>query len=204
MCFHSKQSKKAQTLENRFKAEFLDIDIFIPTDHYNGFSHPQTPVITNKHADKIQLFHWGLMPDWANDKSLMKNTLNAKIETIHEKPSFRNSINQRCLVLVDGFYEWQWLDEKGKNKQKYLITMPDEEAFAMAGLWNTWTDRKSGEIINTYTILTTVANEAMSIIHNSKKRMPVILKPEEESIWLGNQDIDMNRNMKLSAVKLDK
>ncbi|MFZ4398394.1 MAG: SOS response-associated peptidase [Bacteroidales bacterium] len=201
MCFHSKQSKKAQALENRFKAEFIDIDIYIPTEHYNGFSHPQTPVITNTAKNKIQLFHWGLLPDWATDISFRKNTLNAKIETIKEKPSFRNSIFKRCLVLADGFYEWQWLDEKGKNKQKYLITMPDDEAFAMAGLWNSWTNQQTGEIMNTYTILTTVANEAMSIIHNSKKRMPMILKPEEETVWLNNKEIDFKREIELSFNK---
>jgi len=201
MCFHSKQSKKAQTLENRFSAQFVDIDIFIPTDHYNGFSYPQTPVITNKAADKIQMFHWGLLPAWATDITFRKNTLNAKIETIKEKPSFRNSIDNHCLVLVDGFYEWQWLDEKGGKKQKYLITLPDEEPFALAGLWNAWTNRQTGEIMNTYTILTTVANEVMSIIHNSKKRMPMILKPGEELLWLGNQDISPVRDVELLAVK---
>lgn len=197
MCFHSKQSKKAQALENRFKAEFIDMDIYIPTDHYNGFSYPQTPIITNTAKDKIQMFHWGLLPDWAKDISFRKNTLNAKIETIHEKPSFRNSIYKRCLVLVDGFYEWQWLDEKGKNKQKYLIKLPGEEAFAMAGLWNEWTNLQTGEILNTYTILTTAANEMMSIIHNSKKRMPMILKQEEEALWLGNKEVSRERDIEL-------
>lgn len=197
MCFYSKQSQEAQVLENRFRAKFLDIDQFIPTDLYNGFSYPQTPVITNKDPDIIQLFHWGLLPNWATDISFRKNTLNAKIETIKEKPSFRNSIHHRCLVLLDGFYEWQWLDEKGKQKQKYLITLPSNETFAMAGLWNTWTDRQTGEIMNTYTILTTVANEAMSFIHNSKKRMPMILKPEEECLWLENQDVDTVRDIEL-------
>ena len=201
MCFHSKQSQKAQVLENRFRAKFLDTDQFVPTNLYNGFSYPQTPVITNKDPDIIQLFHWGLLPNWATDISFRKNTLNAKIETIKEKPSFRNSIHHRCLVLLDGYYEWQWLDEKGKQKQKYLITQPNNEAFAMAGLWNTWTDRQTGEIMNTYTILTTVANEAMSIIHNSKKRMPMILKPEEECLWLENQDVDAVRDVELAFSK---
>ncbi|MFZ4412508.1 MAG: SOS response-associated peptidase [Bacteroidales bacterium] len=201
MCFHSKQSQKAQVLENRFRAKFLDTDQFVPTNLYNGFSYPQTPVITNKDPDIIQLFHWGLLPNWATDISFRKNTLNAKIETIKEKPSFRNSIHHRCLVLLDGFYEWQWLDEKGKQKQKYLITHPNNEAFAMAGLWNTWTDRQTGEIMNTYTILTTVANEAMSIIHNSKKRMPMILQPEEECLWLENQDVDAVRDVELAFSK---
>lgn len=142
MCFHSKQSKSAQELENRFDAKIERIAEFQPSI-YNGFQHPQTPVITNTDIYKIQLFHWGLIPFWAKDDSIKKNTLNARIETIAEKPAFRDSVNNRCMILSDGFFEWQWLDEKGKQKQKYLLTIPNEEPFAFAGLWSEWVDRKS-------------------------------------------------------------
>jgi putative SOS response-associated peptidase YedK len=184
MCFHSKQSKSAQELKHRFNATFENEDQYVPSENINGFTFPATPVITHQQPDKIQLFHWGLIPSWAKDNSIRKNTLNAKIETIHEKPSFRASVNHRCLIIADGFYEWQWLDEKGKKKQKYLITIANNELFCFAGIWNTWIDKSTGEIINTYTILTTEAKGLMAQIHNSKKRMPVILEKSSEMDWL--------------------
>ncbi|MEZ5045600.1 MAG: SOS response-associated peptidase [Chitinophagaceae bacterium] len=200
MCFHSKQSKLAQEVQNRFKAKFENEALFTPTI-YNGFQFPKTPVITNKQPGKIQLFNWGLIPYWAKDDSIKKNTLNARIETIHEKPAFRNSVNNRCLILVDGFYEWQWLDNKGKQKQKYELTLPDNELFAFAGLYSEWRDKSTGEIISTYTILTTEANELMSKIHNTKKRMPVIVSTDNEQTWLNGQQLIM-QNDRLKAVEV--
>jgi putative SOS response-associated peptidase YedK len=189
MCFHSKLSKKAQVLQNRFKAKFENVDILLP-EIYNAFQYPKTPIITNREADKIQLFNWGLIPAWAKDDTIKKMTLNARIETIAEKPAFKGSIKNRCLILADGFYEWQWLDPKGKNKQKYLITLPDDDAFAFAGLWSEWIDKSTGELLKTYTILTTEANGLMSKIHNSKKRMPVIVSKENEKKWLEGDKIN--------------
>lgn len=198
MCFYYQQSKSAQELQNRFNAKFENANQYSPSN-YNGFQFPKTPVIANTETNKIQLYHWGLIPSWAKDYSIRKNTLNARIETINEKPAFRNYVNNRCLVLVDGFYEWQWLDEKGKNKQKYLITLPDNEAFAFAGLWSDWMDKTTGEIIKTYTILTTVANELMSRIHNKEKRMPMILTKENEYDWLKGSKIN-NIDIELKAI----
>jgi len=200
MCFHSQQSKTAQELKHRFGVTFKDESQYSPAV-YNGFQYPKTPIITNKESDTIQLFNWGLLPHWAKDTTIRKSTLNARIETLTEKPSFRNAINNRCLILVDGFFEWQWLDPKGKNKQKYQITLPNNEAFAFAGLWNEWTDKSTGEILKTYTIITTEANELMSEIHNSQKRMPFILTEENEFEWLiGNEYLHIESE--LFAVKL--
>jgi putative SOS response-associated peptidase YedK len=131
--------------------------------------------------------HWGLLPHWAKDKEIRKNTLNARIETIAEKPSFRQVVHQRCLVLVDGFYEWQWLDPAGKLKQKYEIGLPNHEAFALGGLWSQWTDKETGELLTTYAILTTEAKGLMAEIHNSKHRMPLIIAPGQENAWLSEQ-----------------
>jgi putative SOS response-associated peptidase YedK len=183
MCFHSKQSLSAKKIEKRFKAKFENIDEFEPSI-YNGFQFPKTPIITNEHPGKIQMYNWGLIPFWAKDDSIRKYTLNARIETLHEKPSFRNVVKNRCLILADAFYEWQWLDDKGKKKQKYELILPDNEPFAFAGLWSEWVDKSTGELVNSYTILTTEANELMSRIHNSKKRMPIILSSENEREWL--------------------
>ena len=139
---------------DRFNAKFDNIEEYRPSV-YNGFQHPKTPIITNQKTDTIQLYNWGLIPFWAKDDGIKKNTLNARMETIHEKPSFRNVVKNRCLILADGFYEWQWLDEKGKKKQKYELTLPENQAFAFAGLWSEWVDKSTGEIRYTYTILTT-------------------------------------------------
>lgn len=200
MCFHSKQSKSAQELKNRFKVNFENEMIYDPAI-YNGFQFPKTPVITNTQPENIQLYQWGLIPFWAKDDSIKKNTLNARIETIKEKPSFRNVVNNRCLVIADGFYEWQWLDEKGKQKQKYELHLPNNEIFAFAGLWSEWIDRETGEIINTYTILTMEANALMRKIHNTKKRMPIILSPENETKWLNGQELVIqNDDLRATAI----
>lgn len=190
MCFHSKQSKDAQALEHRYNAKLENPELFREGD-FNGFSHPYCAIITNDKQEIIQFAQWGLLPDWAKDKTIQKSTLNARLETIHEKPSFKASQGKRCLIPADGFYEWQWLDPEGKNKQKYLIHMPGEALFSFAGLWNCWTDKNTGETFHTYTILTTQANELMSKIHNTKKRMPVILRPDMEKEWLTNGQLGL-------------
>lgn len=200
MCFHSKLSKTAQELKNRFKAKFEHEAEFNPSV-FNGFQHPKTPVITNKKTDEIQLFQWGLIPFWAKDDSIKKNTLNARIETIHEKPSFKNAIHNRCLILADGFFEWQWLDAKGKQKQKFELSLENNEPFAFAGLYSEWTNKTTGEIMNTYTILTTEANELMQKIHNSKKRMPILVSANNELDWLNGKALIMqNENLKASYI----
>ena len=193
MCFHTQQSKNAQELEHRFKAKFVQNQNYQP-GIYNGFSYPTTPVITNENTSLIQLIQWGLIPHWAKDDDIKKNTLNARIETIYEKPAFRDVTNKRCLIMANAFFEWQWLDPKGKYKQKYQINLPDHDAFAFAGLWSEWTNKNTNERIKTYTILTTEANQLMSTIHNSKKRMPVIVSQQYENEWLVNNNLHLQND----------
>lgn len=190
MCFHSKQSKDAQKLEKRFNVKIEQPELFKSGD-VNGFDHPYVAIITNEKQEIIQFAQWGLIPSWAKDKSIQNSTLNAKIETINDKPAFKNSTAKRCLIPSDGFYEWQWLDPKGKQKQKYLVHLPNEELFAFAGLWNVWKDHVTGETFHTYTILTTEANDLMSVVHNSKKRMPVIINPNAEKKWLNDGTLEL-------------
>ena len=206
MCFHSKQSKDATTVQNRFKATIKDTALFNSQSEFNGFTFPKTPIITNAEPQIIQHFNWGLIPSWSKDNSIRAYTLNARIETITEKPSFKNYIQNRCLILADGFYEWKWLDSKGKNKQKYLITLPNEELYAYAGIYSEYTDQETGETINSYSIVTTEANALMSEIHNIKKRMPIILKPEDESNWLNGVAINnfkLPYQVRLKALNID-
>jgi len=132
-------------------------------------------------------FHWGLVPFWAKDISIGNRMINARSESIAEKPSFRNAFKKRrCLILADGFYEWK--GEKGR-KQPMFITLPDHKPFAFAGLWETWNKKDDQDsIYKSCTIITTQASESMSDIHH---RMPVILKPQLYEIWLdpGNQNV---------------
>ncbi|MFP4529400.1 MAG: SOS response-associated peptidase [Candidatus Kapaibacterium sp.] len=188
MCFFTRISKDATELENRFDAKFEDMEDYTKSDFFVAFEYPKTPVITNEEPAKIKLFNWGLIPFWADSDGIREYTLNARIETITEKPAFRSQHKNRCLVLVDGFYEWQWQDAKGKNKHKYILVRPGGEPFALGGLWSEWTNEDSGEVLHTYTIITTPADELLSKIHNHKKRMPLVLRPDQEKDWLGGAD----------------
>ncbi len=190
MCFFTKQTHDAQQLENRFNARLVQTQHLQPAPIINGFTFPHTPVITDAQPDRIRLLQWGLIPRWARDNSIRQYTLNARIETLSEKPSFRDSVRKRCLVIADGFYEWQWLDAQGMRKQKYLITLPDNGLFAFAGIWSEWREPQSGIVRHTYSIVTTEAAGIMREIHNSKKRMPLILTPENERQWLSGAALE--------------
>lgn len=115
--------------------------------------------------------------------SIRKHTLNARIETIHEKPSFRAYVRNRCIIPAEAFYEFQWLDSKGKQKRKFKLHFDHLPLFTFAGLWSTWTNPETAELIHSFTILTKEATGLMAEIHNSKKRMPLILDPESEQAW---------------------
>jgi putative SOS response-associated peptidase YedK len=182
MCFHTKQTKTAQELKHRFKALFEYEELYEATEVNNGFTYSHSPVITHQNPNQIRLYNWGLIPDWAKDNTIRQYTLNAQIETLKEKPSFKNSIQNRCLILIDGFYEWKWMDPKGKIKQKYLLHQDNNEAFVLGGLWNE--SYLTKEIVKTFTIVTTPANQLMSEIHNVKKRMPLVLNDELSKLWL--------------------
>jgi putative SOS response-associated peptidase YedK len=204
MCYHTTQKKSKEELAERFKVDLND-ELDISGDLFNGFTFPKTPVISSKNKTKMELFQWGLIPNWSKEKSIQQYTLNAKIETLDEKPSFKNCIQQRCLILADGFMEWQWLDKKGKAKQQFHISLPNQDAFAFAGIWSEWVDNKTGEIIQTYSMVTTEANKLMSEIHNTKKRMPIILTPQNEQDWLSGKNYKdfANCDLDLKAVKIN-
>lgn len=200
MCFYTQQTKTAISVEKRFNATMKHPAMFETHQKINGFTFPKTPIITNEKPEIIQHFQWGLIPFWSADERIQKYTLNARIETIHEKPTFKNIVNNRCLIIADGFYEWQWLDEKGKNKQPYLISLPHHELFAFAGIWSEWLNKKTGEIFNSYSIITTHADDFMAEIHNSKKRMPVILPSNLENDWLNLSPIENFKSLSLDLI----
>ena len=191
MCYHTSLVRTADYLEKRFHAKFEQRDLFEPVYHHSGFSAPLHPVISNESIQSISLFQWGLVPFWTKDEvaaeRIRAQTLNAKAETIHLKPSFRVSImTKRCLVLVDGFYEWR---EEGKKKYPYYISLVSNDAFALAGIWDRWLNNRTGEVKDTFSIITTRANPLLERIHNTRKRMPVILRQEDELKWL-NRGLD--------------
>ena len=130
--------------------------------------------------NRLDKFHWGLVPFWAKDISIGNRMINARAETIAEKPAFRQAFkNRRCLIPADGFYEWT--DQAGK-KQPVLITLPGRKPFAFAGLWETWQNQnKANSIYKSCTIITTRASETFRKVHH---RMPAILKPQSYEKWL--------------------
>jgi putative SOS response-associated peptidase YedK len=173
-------------LVKRFSASFPKNTSFGRQYHTSSFDLPKLPVITNDNQKQIQLFIWGLIPFWLKDKKTAEEmrlkTMNARSESIYDKPSFRHAAErQHCLVLADGFFEWQEVD--GKN-YPYYIRLKTHEPFAMAGLWDTWKDKETSEMLQTYTVITTKANPLMEQIHNKKKRMPVILPKDHEEEWI--------------------
>lgn len=130
-------------------------------------------------ARELALVSWGLVPSWAKERAIGNKLINARGETLAEKPSFRDSFKKRrCLVLADGFYEWQ---KVGTAKQPWAIRRADGEPFGMAGLWSRWKDPATGEPLETCTIVTTTPNELLAPIHD---RMPVIVPPAAHAIWL--------------------
>jgi putative SOS response-associated peptidase YedK len=126
------------------------------------------------------LLRWGLIPHWAKDARTAYKMINARIETLVEKNSYRTLLGRRrCLIVADGFYEWT-VGSDGR-RQPIRFSRIDDDAFAFAGLWTTWTDRQSGELVESCTIITTTPNELVAPVHD---RMPVVLPPELEEPWL--------------------
>lgn len=160
---------------------------------YNVAPRDDVAAIRNDDAETIDALGWGLVPSWVDDPDDYPRPINARAETVAEKPSFRDAFaERRCLVLADGFYEWK--GDRGA-KQPYRIARPDDEPFAFAGLWEAWGANGGdsvgggidgdGESLRTVTIVTTDANDTVGAIHD---RMPVILEPDEERRWLADAD----------------
>jgi putative SOS response-associated peptidase YedK len=186
MCYTIKIDLTREQLELRFGAKIDQPENYKPGSRISAFSLPSLPVICSDDPQTIRLLTWGLIPFWIKDanaaKDIRMKTFNAKSESLAEKPSFRNSLNRkRCLVLTNGFYEWH---TEEKTKTPFYIGLRDQSAFALAGLYDRWTNHESGEILDTFTVITTRANPMMEEIHNLKKRMPVILAPGKEQIWM--------------------
>jgi putative SOS response-associated peptidase YedK len=186
LCYTIKIDLTREQIEKRFRVSMQQPELFSPGEKFNAFALPPLPVICNDSPDQVTLYTWGLIPFWVKDAetadALRRRTFNAKSETLDEKPSFRNSFKSKhCLVIASGFYEWQTM---GKEKIPYLMGLKDQQAFSLAGLYDRWKDPATGDVMKTFTVITTRANPRMEEIHNLKKRMPVILDPSLERKWL--------------------
>ncbi|QDX94699.1 SOS response-associated peptidase [Brevibacillus laterosporus] len=180
MCGRFTLFVKPDDLKERYSLEEIPFELIpryniAPTQHI-------TAIINDKGRNRIGQLKWGLIPSWSKDEKMAYKMINAKAETIREKPSFKKLfIRKRCIIPADGFYEWKKIDS---DKQPMRIMMKDEGIFSLAGLYDTWTSPE-GVRINTCTIITTKPNTLMADIHD---RMPVIIKREDESLWL-NRDV---------------
>ncbi len=155
------------------------VQLGLERPRYNLAPTQLMPVVANDGARLLDAYRWGLIPSWAKDASIGNKLINARGETVAEKPSFRSALKRRrCLVLVDGWYEWH---QGTKPKTPYLFRRKDGRPLAFAGLWEEWTAPDTGELVRTCTIITTGPNALMAPIHD---RMPVILPPEAREAWL--------------------
>lgn len=211
MCYNkSYLTKRAEKLAKRYghderEVEFIQLQFqklnMSPMYHASGFDHPAVPVIIGP-SKEIHLFSWGLIPNWiktaAEAVTISKSTINARSETMFEKSAFRESARERrCLVLVDGFFEHH---HKDKKTFPYHIRLKNDEPLTLAGLWDEWTDKTSGLVRRTYTIVTTRANPLMARIHNNPKasegpRMPLILPKSAELDWLKPINVEADKEL---------
>ncbi len=175
MCGRYSLAKSKEEIQKRFAVQIKGT--FDP--QYNIAPLQSCAVITNQHPNDVQFYKWGLIPSWSIDNTTGINLINARAESVYQKIPFKHIIkNQRCLVLSDGFFEWR---KEGKNKVPYRFNLNSDEAFAYAGLWDSWKNEATDEITNSFTILTIDANKMVKQVHD---RMPVILRKDLERLWI--------------------
>jgi putative SOS response-associated peptidase YedK len=132
---------------------------------------------------EMVMLRWGLVPSWAKDPAIGNRMINARAETVADKPAYRSAYrHRRCVVLADGFYEWR---KEGEAKTPYFISLASGGPFGLAGLWENWTDRESGDSLQSATIITTEANDFMRPLHH---RMPMVVEPARADAWLAGAE----------------
>jgi putative SOS response-associated peptidase YedK len=188
MCGRFVQFSSLRTLESHFPIDSIAGDVI---DSYNVAPTQEVLAIIHQNGRRLEKLRWGLVPSWAKDLTGASRLINARAETVAQKPSFRAAFKRRrCLIMADGFYEWQ--GQKGR-KQPYFIALPSKRPFAFGGLWETWKSKDASAedpVYKSCTILTTAASESIQDIHH---RMPVILQPEAYDDWLDPEIHDADR-----------
>lgn len=182
MCGRASITVNEKQLELKFGKDFYseDLERYIPIQNYNVAPTHQHPVI-KANASHFEFLRWGLIPFWAKDVKIGYRMINARIETVLEKNSYKNPMkSRRCVVPFDGFYEWM---KKDGNKVPYRITLADKGLFLIAGLWESW-NSPSGEKIDSFTLITRSPINKVKHIHD---RMPAIIIPGEEGPWLDHE-----------------
>ena len=191
MCGRFTSSTQLSFLLERFRAEPSDdVEEHRPSWNVAPASDILVVVAGNDGARQLRELRWGLVPRWAKDPKAGNRMINMRAETVREKPTWQRTLaRNRCIIPIDGFYEWQ--DQgKGRRKQPFYITARDEQPLALAGLWSTWRDPDGDDELWTCTILTTSANKLMRSVHH---RMPVILPPESWDAWLDPENRDVEQ-----------
>lgn len=188
MCYSVSIFSQTHVIETDLGLVFDDASEFVPYVYVSGFAHPHLPVATAE--ETLRMMQWGLVPRWTKNseqaREMQSRTLNARMETAYEKPSFRDAIrHRRGLLPVNGFLEWR---HEGKLKIPHFVRMAQREVFTLGCIWEEWTDPESGECRATFSILTTEANLLMSYVHNSAERMPVVIPHEDRQQWLFAED----------------
>lgn len=180
MCGRTTLFAPQSDIEERFDARFT----YDYRPRYNiAPEGPGLPAIRNENDEAIEQLAWGLIPEWVDDRDDWYEPINARAETVAEKPTFRSAFDRhRCLVLADGFYEWTG---PSGSRQPYRVVVDDGSLFAMAGLWERW--EENGEAVTSTTVITTDANDTVGELHD---RMPVMLAEDEEATWLESDDAD--------------
>lgn len=198
MCFTVAINQHALKIAQRKRLTIDELSaLFLPNTKILGFTHPNLLIVKNTNPGMLTTGQWGLYPEWAKDDSIQKHTLNARIETLNEKPSFAPYIENRCIIIIDGFYEWQWLSKSGSKKQQYYVEAAQEATLTLAGLWHVKNN------ITTFSIITQPANTLMAAIHNTKQRMPLIIPDNQEHLWLEKGEYslaDDNTALKATAI----
>lgn len=203
MCFTIEIHLTRKAIEKRFAVDTSALFDFDFNYFYKAFSNPLIPVIDQNEPGEVRLSQWGLIPGWVKDREnaerIRKGTYNARSESLAEKPSFRESLRRgRCLVIAHGFFEWQLVNGK---RIPWYIRLKNDVPFAFAGLCDRWHDPETGEQLHTFSIITAEANPMMARIHNTKKRMPVILRPGIERDWIGGGDLAVDHTRLLTPVE---
>jgi putative SOS response-associated peptidase YedK len=183
MCYSSSLTSKNVDLSKKYKKEIPSEIAEEPLFHASAFSYPEWRIITAE--PEIQVMKWGLIPSWfkgSNTVEISSKTINARSETILEKPSFKHLIGrQHCIIPSTGFFEYQHV---GKEKVPYFVHPANDSLFSMAGVFDIYKNPISGNLQKTFSIITCPANEVMAEIHNTKKRMPVMLASDQFENWL--------------------
>jgi putative SOS response-associated peptidase YedK len=180
MCGRSSLTKTEKEIEERFNASFYseDLERYNPIPNFNVAPTHMHPVITNDDQEHLQLFKWGLIPFWAKDHRVGFKMINARLETVAEKSAYKNALkSRRCIVPFDGYYEWQ---KTTHGKLPFRIVTKNTDIFSVAGLWERWKDN-DGNYVFSFTIITQPASPKIAHIHD---RMPGILLPEQERLWI--------------------